>query len=159
MSKCITFILSLFFLYPNLAGASKLNLNLNEKGWNYIYLTEVLGEIHLIEEAKNQAHKGYLKRTISVLKPDEVYANEDFMKKKCPKLSDDMAVSFDKKNHFCIQIWTMGNKKTTLVSFPTKRSGGVKRSYFWNTLSFVDVESLDQDLLIDLRNQLEESNS
>ena len=148
-----------FCCLPVVSEASRLKLDLGGKGWSYVYLTQDMGEVHLLKEIKNESHKAYLKRKIAVLKPKEIYGSKVFIESKCLKLSDDMSVSINIEKVICTQTYTLGKTKTVLVSFPSKRKSTIKNSYYWNTVSFIVSGSVDEEFIYDLKDQLEKSNS
>jgi hypothetical protein len=128
-------------------------------GWTYTYSNSQIKNLHILQNNKNKNQKAFLKREISVLRPDEKISGKKFLNRRCPKLSEKMKVKIDYKGNSCVHVLEMNGIESTVYSFLTKRKSKANNSFFWNTISFQNTKNykINQNIIRKLRSELEKN--
>lgn len=151
-------LLSSLLLLPQQTSAARLTIDVSSYQWEYVYLKEIFGEIHLLKNKKEPSQIIHINRDLKVKKPNEKF-DGDFMVNYCLQLSEDMLVEIDMKNNICSQQFKVDDKIITHISFPTSRKSEVPGSYYWNSLSLKggDFEKAKK-MIVNIKDQLEKHN-
>lgn len=156
--KAITW--SFLFIFSLSAQAAALKINLKPVGWDYQYYDSKVRNMHVIYDKKDTKTKAIVARKLSVLRPDEKLGTKKFLNRKCPNLSDKMNIELDIESNLCIQELEIKGKKNTTYFFVTMRKSKMKKSFYWNSVSFLNTkkEDVNKNLIKRIRAELEKNN-
>lgn len=150
----------LFMVMSGAALAANLGLELESVGWGYVYSNDKIKNLHAISNLKNKQQKGFVERRISVLRPGEELRKDQFWKRYCPKLDDQMEVKIDTETLSCTQKYKTENGYAYVYMFAEPRSSKrTNKSFYWNKISFFGKSEyiVPEKVLLKIRSELEKT--